>query len=79
MGIDELLDGETDQMEVRRILTHDLTEKYGDVGFQAWNKYYRQEPSYRLTRVHYNELMVDKHIRVYQFAVEELGVGQNVR
>jgi len=72
MTIDNLLDGENDQDKIRRILMKDVSAKHGLTGFETWMKYYNQEPSYKNTRIHYNELMVDKHIRVYQFALEEL-------
>ena len=70
--IDELLDGERDQTEVRKILTKDLTTRYNAEGLAAWDKNYAKAPSYRNHKHHYNELMVDKHIRVYEAAIQEL-------
>ena len=71
-SVDDLLEGVTDQWEVRRILTKDLTTRYNNEGLDAWNKHYATQPSYRLVRDNWNELMVAKAKTVYGLALKEL-------
>jgi len=72
MGVEEIIGESTDQWDVRIKLQRDLTDNYGEAGRDVWDKYYAQEPSYRNTRHHWNELMIDKYIRVYESAIEKL-------
>jgi len=76
LSVDDLIDGERDQDMIRRILMKDISARYGITGFETWMKNYQQEPSYKTTRIHYNELMADKHIRVYELSLEELNGGE---